>query len=89
VMHAMDDDVNMRNYGALAKVMRVTFLTFAAGYLAIIGFPGFAGYFSKDHIIEAAFDLNVWVGLCALIGAGITAFYMTRLMLMTFFGEKR
>ncbi len=89
VMHAMDDDVNMRNYGALSKVMRVTFLTFGMGYLAIIGFPGFAGYFSKDHIIEAAFETNVWIGLCALIGAGITAFYMTRLMLMTFFGEKR
>jgi NADH-quinone oxidoreductase subunit L len=89
VMHAMDDDVNMRHYGALAKVMRVTFLTFAMGYLAIIGFPFFAGYFSKDHIIEAAFEHNVWIGSAALIGAGITAFYMTRLMLMTFFGENR
>jgi NADH-quinone oxidoreductase subunit L len=89
VMHAMDDDVDMRHYGALAKVMRVTFLTFAMGYLAIIGFPFFAGYFSKDHIIEAAFNHNVWIGSAALIGAGITAFYMTRLMLMTFYGEKR
>jgi NADH-quinone oxidoreductase subunit L len=89
VMHAMDDDVDMRHYGALAKVMRVTFLTFAMGYLAIIGFPFFAGYFSKDHIIEAAFNHNVWIGSAALVGAGITAFYMTRLMLMTFYGEKR
>jgi NADH-quinone oxidoreductase subunit L len=89
VMHAMDDDVNMRHYGALSQMMRVTFLTFAMGYLAIIGFPFFSGYFSKDHIIEAAFQHNVWIGSAALIGAGITAFYMTRLMLMTFFGEKR
>ena len=89
VMHGMNDDVNMRNYGALDKVMRVTFLTFAMGYLAIIGFPFTSGYFSKDHIIEAAFEHNLIVGVCALVGAGITAFYMTRLMLMTFFGQKR
>ncbi|QIK73780.1 NADH-quinone oxidoreductase subunit L [Propioniciclava coleopterorum] len=89
VMHGMNDDVNMRHYGGLSKAMRVTFLTFAMGYLAIIGFPFFAGYFSKDHIIEAAFADNFFIGLCALIGAGVTAFYMTRLMLMTFFGEKR
>ncbi|HRA07129.1 MAG TPA: proton-conducting transporter membrane subunit, partial [Propionicimonas sp.] len=89
VMHAMNDDVDMRHYGALAKVVRVTFWTFAMGYLAIIGFPGWAGYFSKDHIIEAAFEHSPIAGTAALIGAGITAFYMTRLMLFTFFGEKR
>nr|WP_294693130.1 NADH-quinone oxidoreductase subunit L [uncultured Friedmanniella sp.] len=89
VMHGMDDDVNMRHYGGLAKPMRITFLTFAAGYLAIIGFPFFSGYYSKDHIIEAAFEHNVLVGVLALLGAGVTAFYMTRLMLMTFFGAKR
>ncbi len=89
IMHGMNDDVNMRHFGGLASAMRVTFLTFSMGYLAIIGFPFFAGYFSKDHIIEAAFANNVVIGLCALLGAGITAFYMTRLMLMTFFGEKR
>ncbi|MBK8461689.1 MAG: NADH-quinone oxidoreductase subunit L [Nigerium sp.] len=89
VMHGMNDDVNMRHYGALSTAMKWTFGTFAMGYLAIIGFPLFAGYFSKDHIIEAAFAQNTFIGICALIGAGITAFYMTRLMLMTFFGEKR
>jgi len=92
VMHGMNDDVNMRHYGALAKVMRVTFLTFAMGYLAIIGFPGFSAYFSKDSIIEAAFHLEgtgTIIGSLAILGAGVTAFYMTRLMLMTFFGEKR
>ncbi|MDN5570945.1 MAG: NADH-quinone oxidoreductase subunit L [Propionibacteriaceae bacterium] len=89
VMHGMRDGVDMRRYGALHSAMKVTFWTFAMGYLAIIGFPFFSGYFSKDHIIEAAFEHNLVIGLCALIGAGITAFYMTRLMLMTFFGKKR
>ncbi len=89
VMHATDDDVDMRHYGALRRVLPITFVTFAAGYLAIIGFPFFSGYYSKDHIIEAAFERSALVGLLALLGAGITAFYMTRVMLMTFFGEKR
>lgn len=89
VMHGMNDDVNMRHYGAINKAMPVTFLTFAMGYLAIIGFPGFSGFWSKDKIIEVAIDESWIVGLAALLGAGITAFYMTRLMLMTFFTSKR
>src|SRR5215217_2444428 len=89
VMHAMDDDVDMRHYGALQKMVPVTFLTFAMGYLAIIGFPGFSGFFSKDKIIETALADSWVVGLLALLGAGVTGFYMTRLMLMTFFTEKR
>ncbi len=89
VMHGMNDDVNMRHYGALRKAMPVTFLTFAMGYLAIIGIPPWAGFWSKDKIIEVAFADNLVVGIAALVGAGITAFYMTRLMLMTFLGEKR
>jgi NADH-quinone oxidoreductase subunit L len=89
VMHGMNDDVNMRHYGALRTSMKVTFATFAFGYLAILGIPPFAGFFSKDKIIEAAFADNTVIGLCALLGAGITAFYMTRVMLMTFFGKKR
>ncbi|WP_405062328.1 NADH-quinone oxidoreductase subunit L [Kribbella sp. NBC_01505] len=89
VMHGMHDDVNMRHYGALRTPMKVTFVTFAFGYLAILGIPPFAGFFSKDKIIEAAFAHNTVIGLCALLGAGITAFYMTRVMLMTFFGKKR
>ena len=89
VMHGMNDDVNMRHYGGLTKAMRITFLTFAAGYLAIIGFPFTAGFYSKDHIIETAFHESTTMGVLALIGAGVTAFYMTRLMMMTFFGTKR
>jgi len=89
VMHGMDDEVNMRRYGALRKAMPITFITFGAGYLAIIGVPPFAGFFSKDKIIEAALADNIWVGLAAILGAGITAFYMSRVMFMTFFGEQR
>ena len=89
IMHGMDDDVDMRHYGALAKAMPWVFGTFACGYLAIIGFPLFSGYYSKDHIITAAFDKSPVFGWLALAGAGITAFYMTRLVMMTFFGPDR
>ncbi len=89
VMHGTNDDVEMRHYGALRKLMPVTFLTFTMGYLAIIGIPPFSGFWSKDKIIEVALTQNLWLGICAMLGAGVTGFYMTRLMLMTFFGEKR
>ncbi|AUH41233.1 NADH-quinone oxidoreductase subunit L [Streptomyces sp. CMB-StM0423] len=93
VMHGMNDEVDMRKYGGLRKYMPVTFVTFGLGYLAIIGFPGLSGFFSKDLIIEAAFakgGTQGWIlGGAALLGAALTAYYMTRVMLMTFFGEKR
>ncbi|WP_266387677.1 NADH-quinone oxidoreductase subunit L [Streptomyces canus] len=93
VMHGMNDEVDMRKYGGLRKYMPITFVTFGLGYLAIIGFPGLSGFFSKDKIIEAAFakgGTEGWIlGGVALLGAAITAFYMTRVMLMTFFGEER
>jgi NADH-quinone oxidoreductase subunit L len=89
VMHATNDNVDMRQYGALRRIMPITFVTFAAGYLAIIGFPFFSGFYSKDHIIEVAFEQSAVIGGLAMLGAGITGFYMTRLMLMTFYGSKR
>ncbi|HET7196091.1 MAG TPA: NADH-quinone oxidoreductase subunit L [Nocardioides sp.] len=89
VMHAMDDDVDMRHYGALRKMLPVTFLTFTMGYLAIIGVPPFSGFWSKDAIIETALTQSWVAGVFAILGAGITGFYMTRLMLMTFFTKKR
>jgi len=89
IMHAMDDDTDMRHFGALRKAMPWTFLTFGMGYLAIIGIPPLSGFYSKDHIIVAAWDKGWYFGVLAMIGALITAFYMTRLMVMTFFGEKR
>ena len=89
VMHAMNDEVDMRRYGALRQMLPITFFTFAVGYLAIIGFPPFAGFWSKDKIIEAAFGEGWVIGLGALLGAGITAFYMTRVMILTWLSEKR
>jgi NADH-quinone oxidoreductase subunit L len=93
VMHGMNDQVDMRRFGGLSSVMKVTWLTFGLGWLAIIGFPGLSGFWSKDKIIEAAFVGDGWrpwvFGLAALVGAGITAFYMTRLFFMTFHGERR
>src|ERR1700712_5673713 len=93
VMHAMNDEVDMRRFGGLWKKLPVTFWTFALGYVALIGFPGLSGYWTKDAIIEAAFargGVSGYVrGGVAVLGALLTAFYMTRLMLMTFFGRAR
>ncbi len=93
VIHAMHEEQDMRRYGGLRTALPVTFATFGLGYLAIIGVPPFAGFFSKDKIIEAALGAGdtrgYLLGGAALLGAGITAFYMTRVMLMTFFGQSR
>ncbi|MEU0564013.1 NADH-quinone oxidoreductase subunit L [Nonomuraea sp. NPDC005983] len=89
VMHGMNDEVNMRKYGGLRKAMPVTFATFFIGYLAIIGFPLLSGYFTKDGIIETAVHHQPVLGWLAVLGAGITGFYMSRMVFMTFFGEKR
>ncbi|CAB5006053.1 MAG: NADH-quinone oxidoreductase subunit L [Actinobacteria bacterium] len=93
VMHGMNDEVNMRKYGALRKFMPITFATFGLGYLAILGVPPFAGFYSKDMIIETAFNSGgikgVILGCVTLLGAGITAFYMTRVMILTFTGKSR
>src|SRR5215472_14025448 len=93
VMHAMDDEVNMRRYGGLSSFMPITYVTFGLAYLAIIGIPPFSGFFAKDPIIEGDFTehgAGGWVlGILALIGAGITAFYMTRMMFMTWYGKRR
>jgi NADH-quinone oxidoreductase subunit L len=93
VMHGMNDEVNMRKYGGLRKVMPITFATFGLGYLAIIGVPPFAGFYSKDEIIATAFNSGgaqgIILGSITLLGAVITAFYMTRVMVLTFSGKPR
>ncbi|WP_159791689.1 NADH-quinone oxidoreductase subunit L [Puerhibacterium puerhi] len=93
VMHAMGDEVDMRRFGGLARLLPVTAGTMALGWLAIIGVPPFSGFWSKDLIVEAAFTGEGWrpwvFGGAALLGAGITAFYMSRLMFMTFGGRRR
>ncbi|OZF43441.1 NADH-quinone oxidoreductase subunit L [Rhodococcus sp. 14-1411-2a] len=93
VMHAMNDETDMRQFGGLRAAMPITFVTFGLGYLAIIGLPPFSGFFAKDPIIEVAFAAEgvagPILGCVTLLGAGLTAFYMTRVMLLTFFGPKR
>ncbi|HYY10943.1 MAG TPA: NADH-quinone oxidoreductase subunit L, partial [Kineosporiaceae bacterium] len=94
VMHGMNDSVDMRRFGRLFPAMRVTAITFGLGWLAILGVPPFSGFFSKDKIIETAYATGdgwrPWLfGTVALLGAGITAFYMSRLYFMTFLGRRR
>jgi NADH-quinone oxidoreductase subunit L len=93
VMHGTGDEVNMRKYGGLRHFMPITFATFGLGYLAILGVPPFAGFYSKDKIIESAFYSGgiqgILIGSIALFGAALTAFYMTRVMILTFAGTPR
>jgi len=93
VMHGMHDQTDIRRFGGLWKYMRITWATFGLGWLAIIGLPPLSGFFSKDPIIAAAFERPGWTGwlygIAALLGAGLTAFYMTRLFILTFHGPKR
>jgi len=93
VMHGMKDEVNMRKFGGIGKFMPITAITFGLGYLAIIGVPPFAGFYSKDKIIETAFNAGgvkgIALGVATLVGAMITAFYMTRVVILTFFGNER
>src|SRR5213596_2445260 len=92
VIHAMHHEQDMRKMGALKGRIRTTYRTMAIGTLAIAGTPLLAGFFSKDEILWKAFSSNqghvlLWL-LCAAV-AGMTAFYMFRLIFMTFFGESR
>ena len=93
VMHAMGDQVNMRRFGGLRRAMPVTWVTMGIGWLAILGVPPLSGFWSKDRIIEAAFTgqgARPWVlGGVALLGAGLTSFYMSRLFFMIFHGTPR
>ncbi len=93
VMHAMNDEVDMRGFGGLRKYLPITWITFLTGYLAIIGFPFLSGFYSKDKIIEQAFVGEGWqpwvFGGMAMAVAGLTAFYMSRMYFMIFHGKER
>ena len=92
VIHAMGGEQDMRYMGGLRKKIPVTYWTMFAATLAIAGAPGFAGFFSKDEILEAARsgpDANTALWAIGLIGAGLTSFYMFRLLFLTFFGKGR
>jgi NADH-quinone oxidoreductase subunit L len=93
VKHEMKDEVDMRRFGGIGAVMPLTFGAFICSYLAIIGVPPFSAFFTKDPIIDQAFakggTSGALLGTAALIGAGLTTFYMTRMLLMTFTGDRR
>jgi len=94
VIHAMNDDQDMRRYGGLARFMPITTITFLVGWLAIAGIPPFSGFWSKDEILVGIWDngdvfANKILFVLLLIAALLTAFYMTRLVVLTFFGKPR
>ena len=92
VIHGMSGEQDMQKMGGLRAYMPITFWTFFAGTMAIAGFPPFAGFFSKDAILGAAFGSPYggwWLWALGLVAAGLTSFYMFRLLFLTFFGECR
>jgi NADH-quinone oxidoreductase subunit L len=89
VIHAMGGDQEMPHMGGLRTKIPITFWCMFIATLAIAGIPGFAGFFSKDEILEAAEHSNLWFYWLGLLGAGFTSFYMFRLIFLTFFGEPR
>ena len=91
-MHAMNDQVDMRRFGGLWKKLPITFATFGLGYLALIGFPLLSGLLDqgrdhRGHVRPGRLVSATRSAASRVLGAGLTAFYMTRLMLMTFFGR--
>lgn len=89
VIHAMSNEQDMRNMGGLKKKLPVTFLTMMVGAIAIAGLPPFSGFFSKDEILAHVYEYNKLFWLIAVIGAMFTAFYMFRMMYLTFNGKFR
>ncbi len=93
VIHAMSDEQDMRKMGGIWRMVPLTYAMMWIGNLALGGIPPFAGYYSKDAIIEAAWASNTAIGhygfWCTLIAAGLTAFYSWRLIIMTFHGKPR
>ncbi len=92
VIHAMGGEQDMMKMGGLRQKIPVTYWTMLIATLAIAGIPGFAGFFSKDEILEAAGSgphANLWLWLLGVVGAGLTSFYMFRLVFLTFFGKPR
>jgi NADH-quinone oxidoreductase subunit L len=89
VIHAMHHEQDIRNMGGLRKHLPITHITFLAGFLAIIGFPYFSGWFSKDMIIIKALEHNMAIGILLIFGALMTAFYMSRVYFLTFWGDFR
>ncbi|MBY0541951.1 MAG: NADH-quinone oxidoreductase subunit L [Sphingobacteriaceae bacterium] len=89
VIHAMHHEQDMRHMGGLSKKLKITFATMMIGTIAIAGLPPFSGFFSKDEILAHAYQENKVLWAIGLITAFLTAFYMFRMMFLTFFGKYR
>ena len=89
VIHGMHDDQDMRHMGALRKLLPITAGTFIVGWLAIAGVPPFSGFWSKDDILLYAFDYSPVLWFVGFVTAILTGYYMTRQVMMVFFGEAR
>ena len=89
VIHAMSGEQDIRNMGGLSKKLKITYFTFLIGCIAIAGIPPFSGFFSKDAILLSVFEKNPVLYVIALFGALLTAFYMFRLLFITFSGSFR
>ncbi len=89
VIHAMHHQQDMRHMGGLSKKLKITFATMMIGTIAIAGLPPFSGFFSKDEILAHAYQENKVLWAIGLITAFLTAFYMFRMMFLTFFGKYR
>jgi len=89
VMHALANNTDIRKMGGLYSKIKITAITFIVAWLAISGIPPFAGFFSKDEILAKAFAYSPIVWVFGALGAVLTAFYMSRLVFLTFFGKFR
>jgi len=89
VIHAMSGEQDIRNMGNLRGKLPITFFTFLVGTIAISGIPPFSGFFSKDEILAKAFEISPVLWGLGVLGASFTAFYMFRLLFLTFFGKFR
>jgi len=89
IIVSLHHEQNIWKMGGLAKKLKTTFATFIMGALALIGFPPFSGFFSKDAILSLAFGRNGWIFAVGLTTAFLTAFYVSRAVIVTFFGKPR
>jgi NADH-quinone oxidoreductase subunit L len=89
VIHAMSNEQDIRKMGGLKSKIPITHITFLIGTLAIVGFPGFSGFFSKDEILAHAYEHNKLLWFLGVLGAAMTTFYMFRLYFLTFYGKFR
>ncbi len=89
VIHGLGGEQDLRHMGGLRKAMPITCYTLAVASLAISGFPGFSGFFSKDAILSAAYEVSPWMFWVGALTAGLTAFYVFRAFFMAFFGKYR